>query len=281
VRNEWDVVVSRVSQADDVLDPGGLDISNNMWFQSYPDLAFDGTNYLAVWEDGRNGGGPSEIFGTRVTPEAVALDPAGIPISTGVGGPFAPAVAFGGANFLAGWTDNRDFQWHLWGSRISPAGTVLDPDGFAFNTLGFDDRDLAIGFDGTNYLAVWTDNPNQDAEIYGTRIAQEGTILDPNRIHVSTDPPPPPPPPQPPPPPPQPPPPPPAEPPPPPRCRVPRLIGLPLPRAKTRIRTNHCSVGSVRRIRVKRGRGTVVAQRPSGGAIRRRGFPVRLTVGRR
>jgi beta-lactam-binding protein with PASTA domain len=54
-----------------------------------------------------------------------------------------------------------------------------------------------------------------------------------------------------------------------------------LARAKTRLRTNHCSVGSVRRIHVRRGRGTVVGQRPSAGAIRRRGFPVRLVVGRR
>jgi beta-lactam-binding protein with PASTA domain len=32
---------------------------------------------------------------------------------------------------------------------------------------------------------------------------------------------------------------------------------------------------------VKRGRGTVVGQRPSTGSLRNQGFPVRLTVGRR
>jgi beta-lactam-binding protein with PASTA domain len=32
---------------------------------------------------------------------------------------------------------------------------------------------------------------------------------------------------------------------------------------------------------MKRGRGTVVGQRPSKGALRKQGFPVRLTVGQR
>src|SRR5262249_11099190 len=94
-------------------------------------------------------------------------------------------------------------------------------------------------------------------------------------------PPPLPPPPPPLPPPPIPPPPPPPPPPlPPPRCRVPRLIGLSRARAKSRRRQSRCSVGAVRRRRVKHGRGKVVGQRPSAGAIRKRGFPVRLTVGR-
>ena len=103
---------------------------------------------------------------------------------------------------------------------------------------------------------------------------------------VGPPPPPPPPPPAPPPPPPPPPAPPPPVPPPPPpppppvRCVVPRVIGLKLGRARTRIRARHCSVGSIRRTRSRRV-GRVLAQRPRAGAVRRRGYPVRLVVGRR
>jgi hypothetical protein len=68
-------------------------------------------------------------------------------------------------------------------------------------------------------------------------------------------------------------------PPPPVRCRVPRVVGLQLGRAKTRIRRAHCRVGQIRRVR--RGRpGRVLSQRPRAGTIKPLGFPVRLVVGR-
>ena len=70
-------------------------------------------------------------------------------------------------------------------------------------------------------------------------------------------------------------------PPPPARCRVPRVIGLRLGRARQRIRRANCSVGRVRRVRTRRSlRGRVIGQSPRPGAVRRRGFPVNLLVGR-
>jgi beta-lactam-binding protein with PASTA domain len=64
------------------------------------------------------------------------------------------------------------------------------------------------------------------------------------------------------------------------RCVVPRLIGLKLARAKTKIRRGHCAVGRVRRAR-SRLVGRVVAQSPQAGARRPRGFRVTIVVGRR
>jgi beta-lactam-binding protein with PASTA domain len=63
---------------------------------------------------------------------------------------------------------------------------------------------------------------------------------------------------------------------------VPRVIGLRLGVAKTRIRRANCRVGRIRRVRVRRSlRGRVIGQSPRPGAVRRRGFPVKLVVGRR
>jgi beta-lactam-binding protein with PASTA domain len=64
------------------------------------------------------------------------------------------------------------------------------------------------------------------------------------------------------------------------RCRVPRVIGLTLGTAKTRIRRAHCSVGRIRRSRSRRV-GRVIGQSPRAGAVRARGFKVNLVVGRR
>jgi beta-lactam-binding protein with PASTA domain len=61
---------------------------------------------------------------------------------------------------------------------------------------------------------------------------------------------------------------------------VPRVIGLRLGVARTRIRRAKCSVGRIRRARSRRV-GRVIGQRPRPGTIKRRGYPVALTVGRR
>jgi beta-lactam-binding protein with PASTA domain len=61
---------------------------------------------------------------------------------------------------------------------------------------------------------------------------------------------------------------------------VPRVIGLKLGPAKTKIRAKHCSVGRIRRARSTRV-GRVISQSPKPGAIKANGFKVKLVVGRR
>ena len=65
-----------------------------------------------------------------------------------------------------------------------------------------------------------------------------------------------------------------------PGCRVPRVVGLTLKRAKARIRARRCKLGGVRRVRASRA-GRVLRQTPRAGAVRPRGTKVSLVVGRR
>ena len=74
--------------------------------------------------------------------------------------------------------------------------------------------------------------------------------------------------------------PPPPPPPPAPQCRVPRVIGLRLATAQTRIRRANCRVGRVRSVRSRRV-GRVLSQSPRAGLRRPRGTRVNLVVGRR
>ena len=62
------------------------------------------------------------------------------------------------------------------------------------------------------------------------------------------------------------------------QCRVPRVVGLDLGRAKKKIRAAQCSVGRIRRARSRRF-GRVLGQSPKAGTVKRRGYPVRLVVG--
>ncbi len=68
---------------------------------------------------------------------------------------------------------------------------------------------------------------------------------------------------------------------PPAQCRVPRVIGIRLVTARSRIRKANCRVGRVRRARARRHVGRVVAQSPAAGARLAKGAKVNLVVGRR
>jgi Tol biopolymer transport system component len=66
------------------------------------------------------------------------------------------------------------------------------------------------------------------------------------------------------------------------RCIVPKVIGMRLAVARSRIGRANCQVGSVRRKRTKaKKRGKVVAQSPRAGSVKDRGSKVNLVVGRR
>ena len=85
------------------LDQWGIAISTASDDQISPALAFDGTNYLVVWEDHRNYAIDRypDIYGARVSPNGVVLDSEGIRISTASSFQKSPAVAFNGINYLA------------------------------------------------------------------------------------------------------------------------------------------------------------------------------------
>ena len=76
--------------------------------QGQPVAAFDGTNFLVVWEDSR--GGESDIYAARVTPGGVLLDSAGFPVSTARDRQWYADVSFDGANFFVVWWDLRDLS---------------------------------------------------------------------------------------------------------------------------------------------------------------------------
>jgi PASTA domain len=63
-------------------------------------------------------------------------------------------------------------------------------------------------------------------------------------------------------------------------CRVPRVIGKRLVRARTAIRRANCSVGRVRGVRSRAARGRVVRQSPRAGTRLRRGARVTLVISR-
>ena len=176
-----DIYGARVSQAGAVLDALGLPIGVAVNAQQSPAVAFNGTNYLVVWSDGRRGSG-NDIYGARVSPAGSVLDPSGLPLSTSTVFTLlmrAPAIAFDGTNYLIVWEEKTGFTapTNLNGLRVSPTGAPVGSPFVVSNAVG-NQLAAALAFDGTNYLTVWQDDRGGQSDIYGARITPAGTVVD-------------------------------------------------------------------------------------------------------
>jgi hypothetical protein len=179
-----DIYGARMAADGSVLDALGIAVYASAYDQEHPAVAFDGTNYLVVWEDGRNGS--RDIYGARVAVDGSVLDAVSIQVNTWSYDQQYPAVAFDGANYLVVWEDNRNGSRDVYGARVGVDGAVFDAGGIAISTAAFDQVDLSLAFDGTNYLVAWEDNRNSSRDIYGTRVAVDGSVLDALGIAIST-----------------------------------------------------------------------------------------------
>ena len=117
-----------------------------------------------------------------VGPEQPASDPV---YGAADGSQSTSAVAWNGTNFFVVWSDSRRDSSDIYGSRVSAAGTVLDPAGIAISTAN--SSQPAVAWDGTNFMVVWQDyRPGATSDIYGARVSAAGTVLDPAGIPIST-----------------------------------------------------------------------------------------------
>jgi hypothetical protein len=145
---------------------------------SYGDLT------LVVWQDRRNGS-DYDIYGARVNSAGTVLD--NILIAAGPGDQVHPAVASDGNGFLVVWTDHRNgANADIYGARVAPTGTVLDPQGIPICTAPLNQGQPAVASDGNGFLVVWQDfRSASSADLYGTRISSTGSVLDPTGLAIS------------------------------------------------------------------------------------------------
>src|SRR5438034_5027693 len=105
---EYDIYGARVSSTGEVLDPGGIPICTDSGRQTSPRIAFDGQQYLVVWEDDRESTPDYllyQIYGARVTATGQVLDSNGFKITANRVTRTGPAVASNGKGFFVAWVD--------------------------------------------------------------------------------------------------------------------------------------------------------------------------------
>jgi len=143
-------------------------------YQWKPSAAFDGNNYVVVWNDDRDGW---HIYGGRVTQDGTMLDTVGFPLSAYVSVNCRPVVARGGENSLAVWYDQNGQSSVVYGARVDPDGRLLDPGGFRISSSQEHlARYPAVAFDGSNWLVVWQNGDY--GSLHGQRVDTSGQVMD-------------------------------------------------------------------------------------------------------
>lgn len=135
----YDIYGARVTTSGTVLDPSGIPIATSTHAEEYPQLVFDGSNYMVVWETillpALNPPTAFEIRGARVSPAGVVLDglsaSGGTAINTagGVNKQY-PTVVVDGNTLLVAWAQGSfgpgGDERGIYGARLSRNGQITE-----------------------------------------------------------------------------------------------------------------------------------------------------------
>ncbi len=156
-----------------------------------PDVAFDGTNFLIVWQDQANDGtSQTSIAGVRLPKTGTTVvdkEPIRVTTANPVDARTVPSVAFDGQSYFVAWITSRATATggiqvsHVYGSRVSKQGAVLDGEQAVCNAFLLQRAPFVAG-DTKNggFMVVWEDYRTalESADVYGARISAQGQNLD-------------------------------------------------------------------------------------------------------
>jgi hypothetical protein len=189
-RNEinMNIFAARINDQGVLLDQQAIQITTGEVDCNDPAIAFNGSNYLIVWEK------ESDIFGARLSKAGAVLDPEGFAIYQDTLAQNKPAVASDGQNWMVVWEDGRNSstekETDIYGAVVTPDGSVVQPQSIPIAVYQADQINPDIIYDSINYVAVWQDYRAGIAgvpNIFGARIGTDGTVLDNNGTGIVID----------------------------------------------------------------------------------------------
>ncbi|MFP4471184.1 MAG: T9SS type A sorting domain-containing protein [Bacteroidales bacterium] len=147
---------------------------------SFVEVAFDGENFLVVWQEGMPNNGSminaqfvsqeGQLVGSNfsIRPESLAASVDQI----------YPDVEFDGEKYLVVWDDNRNGNRDIFGQFVDTDGNFAGDD-FAICTHTADQLLVQLACGGDNFYAVWGDErlSSNDKGIFGQLIGLDGTLI--------------------------------------------------------------------------------------------------------
>jgi len=169
-----------------LLDTIGITITGINSLPCQADVAFDGVNYLVVWEtnnDMYNG----DVWAAHISQAGALLDT--FVVCAELNGQYNPWVASAGDTSLVVWLDGRnDYPGELYAARVLRSGAVLDPNGFRIAPIIYSYATTqAVEFGGGEFLVAWSDEDSLGQYlIRGARVGTDGTVIDTSAILLRT-----------------------------------------------------------------------------------------------
>ncbi|HTR49279.1 MAG TPA: hypothetical protein VMJ10_01150 [Kofleriaceae bacterium] len=167
---------ARITSSGSVQDVDGLVLDTGYNFQRYPAIASTSSHVFVAWNDSRSLSGDDIVF--------AQLDHTGAQLAPVDGLATAPytqqdtAATVVGDNFLFAWRDDRDgIGAQIRISRVTQAGSNLDPDGIVISPAGSDTWvHPAVASSGNEVLVVWVHAPSSKVrELYASIVQADGS----------------------------------------------------------------------------------------------------------
>ena len=150
-----DLYIAPLDADGEITPTGQIALKADAGWDVEPAIASDGENCLVAWKSSPDGVPTNfDILAARVSPSGAILDSPPITVCAAPGLQTTVYLAYGGGVYLAVWTDNRSGR-HVYGARIRPNGTLLDPNGFLISSDTVNQMMPALGTDGSKFLVTW------------------------------------------------------------------------------------------------------------------------------
>jgi hypothetical protein len=179
-----DIYATRVAADGTVLDMAGIAICTSPRAQGHAEVAFDGENYLVVWQDGSSSSW--DIRASRVTTDGAVLDPNGFGVATTPISQWHPDIAFDGNNYFVVWMEEVRYDtFDIYGARVSSAGVVLDQMPLRVcEAPGAQWHPRVTSNPGWGFMVAWQDYRRALWDVYAARVNTYGAVLDPDGFVV-------------------------------------------------------------------------------------------------
>ncbi len=171
------VYAARFDAAGQVLDPGGILISGETTSSVDVSVAAGGAEFLAVWSESVNGAILGSIIGTdgevRASEFAISRSPATAR---------APAVAYDGSQYLVVWSDDRDTEPGIYGTRLRADGSSVDAADVALGTGSrvYQAWDIDLSWGNDRYSLAYVGDG-----IVGRFLSSDLTVLEPGALELT------------------------------------------------------------------------------------------------
>lgn len=193
VGSETDIYAARLDSNGNVIDTTPLIISQALYDQTLPRVAWNNSNWLVAWITKRPGNSfMSDIHAVRVAPDGTALDGAPIVVESSDLDPNFLHVVSDGTNWSLMWGTGT-YSSSIYGARISPGGTLLDTtSGLLLADADTPHYAPAIAWDGAQYTVTYTDSRNRGllplGDVWATRVDVNGAVQTPGGFPVANSP---------------------------------------------------------------------------------------------